>query len=197
MELATGWKTSKGNGALDVETLPKPIKLSTAMAIIKQTCRGLDYIHGQGFIHRDIKPANLLLFDGGQVKLSDFGIARTWDSISLTVTGMLVGTPEYVSPEQIEGKKDLTPAADIYSLGVMMFEILTGISPFKRKTSLATIAAHLNEPAEIPSQLRFRIPDEIQNMVFKCLKKSADQRFTSVDELCQEIDKYLEAKADG
>jgi HD-like signal output (HDOD) protein len=194
MELATGWKTSKGNGALDVENIPKPIKLSTALAIIKQACNGLDYIHRQGFIHRDIKPANLLLFDGGQVKLSDFGIARSWDSISLTATGMLVGTPEYVSPEQIEGLKDLTPAADIYSLGVMMFEMLTGISPFKRKTSLATIAAHVNEPAEFPSKKISHIPVDIQNLVLKCLKKSVDQRFTSVGELCQEIDKHLEAK---
>jgi HD-like signal output (HDOD) protein/tRNA A-37 threonylcarbamoyl transferase component Bud32 len=191
MELATGWKSSRGQVALDVGNLAKPIKLSTSIAIIKQACKGLDYIHQQGFVHRDIKPANLLLFKNGCVKIADFGIARACDSASLTVTGMLVGTPEYVSPEQIEGKQEVTPASDIYSLGVLFYEMLTGISPFKRNTSLATVAAHIDDAAHFPPDLTPSIPDGIQNIVLRCLKKDTHQRIGSAVELCQEIDKQI------
>jgi len=191
MELATGWKTPEGQIALDVGNLDKPMDLPTVVAIIKQACKGLDYIHHKGIIHRDIKPGNILLFDGCQVKLSDFGIARSLETISLTMTGMLIGTPEYMSPEQGDGDRDLAPASDIYSLGVVMYEMLIGNSPFKRKTSLATMVAHINEPAPIPQELNPAVPDTLQSIVLKCLSKSKDQRFKSAVELYQELDKHF------
>jgi HD-like signal output (HDOD) protein/tRNA A-37 threonylcarbamoyl transferase component Bud32 len=192
MELATGWKTTDGRILLDVGNLHKPLDIKVALAIVKQACAGLEYIHNQGLIHRDIKPENLLLFDGGKIKLSDFGIARSLDKTSMTMTGMLIGTPEYMSPEQGEEDKDLTPASDVYSLGVVMYEILTGRSPFRRKTSLATMIAHIHEQATLPQNINDSIPEAVSDIVLKCLNKSQDQRFSSATELHRAIDKSLE-----
>ena len=195
MELAEGWNTADEVIALDVGELPKPLDETKAIAIIKQACEGLDYLHKQQIIHRDIKPGNLLLFSGDCVKLADFGIARSRESITLTMTGLTMGTPEYMSPEQAEGKRDLTFASDIYSMGVVMYELLTGHPPFKRATPLATAVAHLREPVPPMTRSNPQISVGLQQIVMKCLEKEPIDRYDSARSLYQEIDSYERGEA--
>jgi serine/threonine-protein kinase len=192
MELADGWKTSGAQLALDVGMLAKPLDEMTSISIVKQACEGLDYIHNKNIIHRDIKPGNLLLFQGGRVKLTDFGIARSLQAMKLTITGLTVGTPEYMSPEQADGKRELAPASDIYSLGIVLYELLTGQSPFKRDSALATAVAHLQDPVPAPRVLNPAIPAALQRIVLKCLAKAPDERFKSAKALYQALNTYQE-----
>jgi serine/threonine protein kinase/HEAT repeat protein len=187
MELAPGWARAEGRVALDVSELPKPLPEADALDIVKQTCDGLTYLHGKGVVHRDVKPGNLLLFDDKQVKLADFGIARSRETIALTSTGLPVGTTEYMSPEQAEGKDELTPASDIYSLGAVLYELLTGISPFKRKTPLATALARLHESVPDPRSANPRISDGLRGILLKCLAREPSQRYRSARDLYQAI----------
>ncbi|HEV2708257.1 MAG TPA: serine/threonine-protein kinase, partial [Pyrinomonadaceae bacterium] len=190
MELAQGWAAPGGHIALDVGELPKPLDVPAVLSIVKQACEGLDYIHRQQVIHRDVKPGNLLLFEDGWVKLADFGVARSRESITLTMTGLAMGTPEYMSPEQAEGKRDLTPASDIYSLGVVIYELLTGATPFKRATPLATAIAHLRDPVPAPTRLNPSIPEPLQKIVLKCLEKKPPHRFQTARELYHALAAY-------
>jgi serine/threonine-protein kinase len=187
MELAPGWRLPDGRTALDVGELPKPVELAAALAIIKDACEGLDHVHRQDLIHRDVKPGNLLLFGGGVVKLADFGIARAHESLSLTMTGLAMGTPEYMSPEQAEGRQELTSAADLYALGVVLYELLTGQSPFRRKTPLATAHAHLHDRPPAPRSLNAAIPEDVQAVVLKCLAKKPQERYRSARELFEAL----------
>lgn len=196
MELATGWRQSDARIALDVGELAKPIPEQAAVEIIKQACEGLHYIHRQGIVHRDIKPGNLLLFEGGGVKLADFGIARSREAMALTSTGMAMGTPEYMSPEQSEGTKDLTPASDVYSLGVVLYELLSGKPPFKRATPLATVYAHLNAPVPPMETSQGPISLDLQELVLKCLEKDPTKRFQSPRALFKALFEHEELKAE-
>lgn len=190
MELADGWIKTDGNLALDAGELSKPVEERQVINIIKQACAGLDYIHQKQIVHRDIKPGNLLLFKDECVKLADFGIARFRESVTLTVTGLAMGTPEYMSPEQAEGRRDLTAASDIYSLGTVMYELLTGEPPFKRSTPLAVALAHLREVPVSPRQLNPHISEEIERITLKCLEKSAENRFTTARQLFLELERF-------
>ena len=193
MELADGWSTNEEIVALDVGELPKPLGEAKAIRIIKQACEGLDYLHKHQIIHRDIKPGNLLLFGDERVKLADFGIARSRESITLTMTGLAMGTPEYMSPEQAEGKRELTFASDIYSLGVVLYELLAGQPPFKRATPLATAVAHLHEPVPAMTQSNPNISTPRQRIVMKCLEKEPHDRYDSARSLYRDIDNYERA----
>ncbi|MDQ3704612.1 MAG: serine/threonine protein kinase [Chloroflexota bacterium] len=190
MELADGWITADGEVALDVGDLVKPLDQATVFSIIKQACEGLHYIHQQGIVHRDIKPGNLLLFELGRVKLTDFGIARSREEITLTLTGLNMGTPEYMSPEQAEGTKELTPASDIYSLGVVMYEMLTGKSPFKRATPLATMYAHRHDPVPNLAAVIPSVDRSLQWVLMRCLAKDPGRRFRSASELYKQLVAY-------
>ncbi len=174
MELAGGWAGAGMDGctALDVSDLPKPLAEQDALAIVAQACDGLAYLHSQGIVHRDIKPANLLLFDGKEVKLADFGIARSREAMTLTTTGLPVGTPEYMSPEQAEAHDELTPATDVYALGVVLYELLTGTSPFKRKTPMATALARLQGPVPDPKAAKPELSDACCGIVRQCLART-------------------------
>ena len=133
MELAEGWGNPENSIARDLGDLYKPMQEMVVLSIAKQACEALNYLHQNGIVHRDIKPGNLLLFANDVIKLTDFGIAKSHDGITLTLTGVTMGTPEYMSPEQAEGSGDVGPTSDIYSLGIVMYELLTGRAPFKRR----------------------------------------------------------------
>lgn len=142
-----------------------------ARSILGQCALGLMAAHARGVVHRDVKPANILITQAGRVRLTDFGIARTLDS-TWTMSGEVLGTPYYLSPEQAQGKP-ATPASDIYALGVVGYEVLTGTRPFDHETPVATALAHINEPAP---PLPAHVPGDLADVVVSCLAKNPSDR---------------------
>lgn len=157
------------NGRLDTtETLD----------IVAQVADGLDVAHRAGIIHRDVKPGNILVGDNGRVTLVDFGIARTSGDMTMTTAGVVLGTVTYMSPEQASGER-LTPASDIYSLGVVAYQCLTGSPPFKADTPLGVLSAHLKD---VPPRLPDEIPAPVPDLVVRALAKELGDRWPTADD---------------
>ncbi|MBN1874708.1 MAG: protein kinase [Anaerolineae bacterium] len=147
---------------------------------------GLAYAHSEGMIHRDIKPANILLSRRGQAVLGDFGIAHIVGSTRYTAAGMLIGTLEYIAPEQgMEGRCDVR--SDLYSLGIVFYEMLTYQVPFDADTPLAILMKHIHDPLPLPRQLNPNIPEAFERVVLKSLAKRADDRYQSAEEMAQAL----------
>jgi serine/threonine protein kinase len=159
-----------------------PLPIHAMAHIFRQIASALGYAHRKGVLHRDIKPANVLLDKSGRVVLTDFGIARIVSETQFTVTGTLVGTPAYMSPEQGKGLQISTPS-DIYSLGIILYEMVTGKVPFDAETPLAVIHKHINEPLPAPRTLREDIPGALENVILKALAKEADERYQTAGEM--------------
>jgi serine/threonine-protein kinase len=160
-----------------------------AMGIARQICRGLQAAHEQGIIHRDIKPQNVLIDHKGEVKLMDFGIARMEEAKEgLTQAGLIVGTPHYMSPEQVQGKQ-LDPRSDVYSMGVLLYEILTGEKPFTSSSLTGVLTAHITEMPKPPIELRPEIGREINAIVLKTLAKEPAQRYANAGDMLHELDR--------
>ena len=154
-----------------------PIDLEAAGRIVDQIASALDCAHRNGVIHRDVKPSNILLDAEGNAYLTDFGIAKILEAtIELTGTGTAIGTPQYMSPEQCKGAKTLGPASDIYSLGVVLYQMLTGRVPFDAETPLAVIQMHLNEPLPPPRTIDPSIPEAVERVILKALAKEPQDR---------------------
>lgn len=160
--------------------------------IIGQLCDALHYAHQHHIVHRDVKPENIMVTPQGIVKVTDFGIAKLTSSVTIT-TDRLVGTPEYVSPEQIQAQR-ITPASDIYSTGVLLYELLTGSPPFPsdanlgfRQATTKVLSAHIHTPPTPPSQIRAGIPPHFEAATLKALAKSPSHRFASVLEMAQTL----------
>ena len=160
-----------------LQDLKKPLDIDIATRIIAGVLRGLAYAHAAGITHRDIKPANILLTADGTAKIADFGIARPRNS-SLTVAGTLMGTPNYMSPEQILGQP-LTPKADVFSAGVMLFEMLTGVKPFAAADLTGTLHNILR--AEVPhaSELNAAVPRALGDLIVRMVAKDPQARPTA------------------
>ncbi len=158
--------------------------------IIAQTARALAAAHSRGLIHRDIKPGNLLITPDGKVKITDFGIARVGDQVPLTKTGQVMGTVQYLAPEQATGKAS-TPATDLYSLGVVAYEALSGKRPFSGENQMAIAMAHINE---MPPALPDSIDPRVQNLVLSCLAKKPNQRPESASSLAIRAEALLKEK---
>ena len=157
--------------------LPEPL----ALDLIRQTAMGLAAIHATGTVHRDIKPANLLLTADGTVKITDFGIAKAAQAVPLTQTGMVVGTAQYVSPEQAQGR-EVTAASDVYSLGVVAYEVLAGHRPFRGDSSVSVAIKHISEqPEPLPEELSA----PLRELVNTCLRKSPRARYADGQELAE------------
>src|SRR3989339_2119972 len=146
----------------------------------RQTCRALRYAHERNIIHRDIKPQNILLDNQDHLFVTDFGIAKIYQQTGLTRTGVVVGTPEYMSPEQAEGL-ELNPQTDLYSLGVVIYEMLTGNPPFTGDNPLSIAYKHVNVTPPPPSEHRRDLRQRLELVVLKALKKDRAVRYRSVD----------------
>jgi hypothetical protein len=153
---------------------------------------GLAYAHSEGMIHRDIKPANILLTRRGQAVVADFGIAQIVGGTQYTVSGALMGTLNYMAPEQgLEGRSDAR--SDIYSLGIVYYEMLTQRTPFDADTPLAILLKHLNDPLPLPRQLAPAIPEPFERVVLKALAKHPEDRYQSAAEMAQALHQAAEA----
>lgn len=165
----------EGRSLRDLLRQGYPFSYSEVARIGVALAMALDYAHSKGVVHRDIKPANVLLTDQGQVKITDFGVARVATS-NLTTTGQFIGTPNYMSPEQVTGSP-VDGRSDLFSLGVVLFELLTGRRPFSGANLTEVSYKIVHEPAPVPSQLRPGLPPAFNPIVLKLLEKNPDNRY--------------------
>lgn len=164
-----------------------PLSTARAITITKQICEGLSEAHKIGIVHRDLKPNNIMIDDNGNARIMDFGIARSVKGKGITGSGIMIGTPEYMSPEQAEGK-DVDQRSDIYSLGVILYEMVTGQLPFQGDTPLSIAMKHKGELPKDPMELNPQIPKDFSRVILKCLEKAKENRFQKVDEVLKDIE---------
>jgi serine/threonine protein kinase/Tfp pilus assembly protein PilF len=157
-----------------------------AVFIARQIAEGLSEAHRLGVIHRDLKPHNIMIDKDGNVRIMDFGIARTFRKSGVTDTGVIIGTPEYMSPEQVEGK-EIDHRTDIYSLGIILYEMLTGRVPFDGDTPLSVAVKQKTERPVNPRRLNPQIPAEISLVILRCLEKDRQLRFQDADQLLSKL----------
>lgn len=178
------------------EVLDRTGALDPALAtlIALQICRALKYAHERGIIHRDVKPGNIMLSRTGDVKLADFGIVFVSGTTDLTTTGAIIGTPSYMSPEQIRDEEP-GPASDVFSLGVVLYEVVTGTRPFSAKNEVALTHAILRKKPISPRRLNSRVGFKLSRIIMKCLKKKPHKRYVTMDELEAALLKSLPRRA--
>jgi len=171
----------------------KPIAYDRIVQIVGNVARALDYAHQQGVIHRDIKPSNILIDQHGEVLLTDFGIAKMMEgssSTQLTAAGSILGTPAYMSPEQAQGQ-NIDGRSDIYSLGVVLYELLTGKPPYQAETPFAIVLKHINDPLPPPRSIKPDIPESFERIVLKAMAKDPNQRFETAGQMERSLQNAL------
>ena len=189
-------------GSLSQRLDGKPMPPADAAQLVLTLARALHYAHSRGIIHRDLKPSNILLTADGIPKISDLGLAKRLDEdeapeedMVRTGSGIVLGTPAYMSPEQAMGRRDLIgPATDIFSLGVIFYELLTGRRPFRAASTAEILVQLLHTAPEPPSRLYAGVPRDLDAICMKCLSKEPDKRYTSAEALAQDIERFLAAE---
>ncbi len=166
-------------------------------SVIAKVADALDFAHAQGVIHRDVKPGNMLYDGQGQIVLTDFGIARSLSDVRTTATGpgVVMGTPAYVAPEQAISSASLTPACDVYSLGVVLFQMLTGRLPFDADTPMGVVLKHLYDEPPAPSSLRADLAPAVDAVVLRALRKEPEARYASAGALAEALREAWPARA--
>jgi serine/threonine-protein kinase len=192
----------QGNYAISMEYFPshtlgsevvneKPIELKRAMQFASDICTGMAVAHQLGIVHRDLKPANVLINQDGFLKVVDFGVAaaqREGDT-QLTKTGYVIGSPKYMAPEQILGKK-VDQRADIYALGVMLYEMVTGVPPYSRGDHMSVMYQHVQGKAKVPQEVNPKLPPGLSDLVMRAMAVDKTKRFQTMDELRAALDPY-------
>jgi len=161
-----------------------------------ELCHALSYAHERGIVHRDVKPGNVMLSSLGHVKLADFGIVLVTGSADLTTTGQIIGTPSFMSPEQIRGES-LGPSSDIFSLGVVLYEMVTGVKPFQGPSDVAVTHAIIHRR---PARIRRLVPGasrRLARVIMKCLRKKPGRRYSNMNEIAQALFRSLPRKTVG
>jgi serine/threonine protein kinase/Tfp pilus assembly protein PilF len=166
----------------------RQLAMRTAITIAEQVCEGLSEAHRTGVVHRDLKPSNIMIDREGNVRIMDFGIARSLKTKSITGEGVMIGTPEYMSPEQVEGK-EIDQRSDIYSLGIILYEMVTGRVPFEGDTPFSLGMKHKSEIPQDPRKLNALIPDDLSYVIMRCLEKEREKRYESASELHTELER--------
>jgi serine/threonine protein kinase/Tfp pilus assembly protein PilF len=159
-----------------------------AVSIGKQICEGLAEAHHLGVVHRDLKPQNIMVDEDGNARIMDFGIARSLAAKGITGAGVMIGTPEYMSPEQVEGK-EVDQRSDIYSLGIILYEMVTGRVPFEGDTPFTIGVKHKSEIPRDPREINTQIPEDLGRLVLKCLEKDKIKRYQTAEELHAALEK--------
>jgi serine/threonine protein kinase/Tfp pilus assembly protein PilF len=162
------------------------ISIGKAITIANQVCEGLCEAHRLGVVHRDLKPQNIMIDKEGNARIMDFGIARSLREKGITGSGMMIGTPEYMSPEQVDGK-EADQRADIYSLGVILYEMVTGQVPFEGDTPFSIGVKQKSEIPRPPKEINDQIPGDLSRVILRCMEKDKEKRFQSVGELHSEL----------
>jgi serine/threonine protein kinase/Flp pilus assembly protein TadD len=164
--------------------------------VVRQICSGLEAAHSEGVVHRDLKPQNVMLDEQGRVYLMDFGLARSMELVGMTRTGALIGTPTYMSPEQARGEK-ADVRTDIFALGVIFYEVLTGKRPYKDEPMMATLIRRTKELATPPCQVEPSVPQAISDIVMKCLQIKTDLRYQNAEDILRDLNVVMPSQASG
>lgn len=162
------------------------LPLEVGLLICHQVAEGLKYAHNQNLVHRDIKPANIILSNDGRVMITDFGIAKGDDDLSITATGQMIGSPAYMSPEQAAGRL-MDHRSDIFSLGIILYEVLAGEKPFKGETYQAMVTSIMSQTPRSLRKIRIDVNDEIEKIFEKAIEKDVESRYQSAEEIAEDI----------
>ena len=183
-------------GSLEKKLRDGPLPLREAAALIEKAARGLEAAHRRGVIHRDLKPANILLDDEGTPKVADFGVAKRLDAdAGQTHADAVMGTPKYMAPEQAVGdSKSVGPASDIYALGAILYECLTGRAPFKGTSLRETLEQVRTQEPVRPTELNANVPRDLETICLKCLRKESGKRYASAADLADDLKRHLEGQ---
>jgi WD40 repeat protein len=186
-------------GGLDRKLNGTPLPAKEAASLVEVLARAMHAAHQKGVVHRDLKPANVLLAEDGTLKITDFGLAKKLDEAGQTASGAVMGTPSYMAPEQAGYQPDaparaIGPAADVYALGAILYECLTGRPPFKAATPLDTILQVVADDPVPPTRLQPTVPRDLETICLKCLEKAPAKRYGSAQELADDLRRFLDGR---